>query len=124
MDCFRPKDRLNEIYERELNELKKLTVHRELAIAAGIDYCAEQNICAPPWLVKEASLLICDLLKREKVHKRGRSGGLIARYRQDMWDVERWDAVEEVRRTKKKAHKEMEIMRSYKPFRRVGRAQP
>src|SRR5438552_18243520 len=113
MDCFRPKGRRDDIYERELSELKKLTIHRELAIAAGIDYCAEQSICAPPWLVKEASLLICDLLKREKVQKRGRSGGLIARYRQDMWDVERWDAVEAVRRMKKKTIREMEIMQDH-----------
>ena len=77
---------LDRFHERELNELKAVTVHSELATAAALDYCAKEEICPPPWVVKKAAELMCDLLKREKAERRGRTAGRIARYRQDLWD--------------------------------------
>ena len=104
--------------------MMNLTVHRELAVAAAMDYCAEEGICPPPKIVTEAASLIRDLLVREKAQKRGRTARPIARYRQDLYDVERWDAVEEVRRIKKKAKREVELMRSCgKMFRGTSRLQ-
>ena len=113
MEHCSPTNALDAIHQRELNEMRRLTVHKELAVAAAMDYCAEEGICAPPWLAVEAAALIRDLLKREKAQKRGRAAGHIARYRQDLCDVERWDAVEAARRIKKKAKDEIELMRSY-----------
>src|SRR5579862_6857529 len=104
---------LDSFQRRQLNELEELTVHRELMVAAAMDFCAEENIDPPSWLVKEAAALLCELLKREKTEKRGRAAGKIARYRQDMWDVERWDAVEEMRRIRNHVQHDLEIMREY-----------
>ncbi len=110
MDRDEAADPLAEFHERQLNELKNLTVHRKLRAAAALHYCAEENICPPAWAVKEASQLLCDLLRREKAEKPGRTAGLIARYRQDLWDAEHWDAVEEVRRIRSKARRELDLM--------------
>src|SRR6266508_4404277 len=112
MKYCKPAGCLDEFHQRTLDELQNVTAHPELAIAAGMDYCAEEEICAPPWLVKATAALLRDLLMREKAHKRGRAAGHIARYRQDLWDVERWDAVEAIRRIKKKVRREMELMRA------------
>jgi hypothetical protein len=103
---------LDDYDRRQMRELQELTVHRELAVANALHYCAEMNVQPPAWVVKDAAALLCDLLKREKSEKRGRAAGRIARYRQDMWDVERWDAVEEMRRMRRKAQSEMKIMRA------------
>src|SRR2546428_479745 len=93
---------LERMHKRNLNELKALTVHRELATAAALDYCDRHKVSAPPWLVERASGLILELLKREKGTRRGRVGNAITRYRNDQWDVERWDAVEAIRRVREK----------------------
>jgi hypothetical protein len=100
-------------HQRELDELMRLMVHRELAIAAAMDYCDREGVTPPADLVKEAAALILKLLKREKAEKRGRAAGRIARYRQDQWDVERWDAVEEMRRIKKKVASDIKLRRAY-----------
>jgi hypothetical protein len=124
MDYCSPAGPLDEFHQRELEELRNLTVHKELRVAAAMDYCAEEGICAPPWLAAEAASLIRDLLKREKAQKRGRLARHIARYRQDLCDLERWDAVEAIRRIRKKSKHEVEIMRSYgKTFRGTSRLQ-
>src|SRR3954471_5828831 len=83
----RPVDR---IHERELDSMRDMIAHKELAVAAAVDYCAEEEICPPPWLVSAAAELMRDLLMKEKAQKRGRAAGHIARYRQDLWDLERW----------------------------------
>jgi hypothetical protein len=80
--------RLHEFHQME---------HRELGVAAALDYCAEHDVPVPEWVAKGAAALLCDLLKREVSQKRGRSSGFVARYRQDMVDFIRWDTVKEVR---------------------------
>jgi hypothetical protein len=104
-------DPQNAIHQRELGELLKLTVHRELAVAAAMDYCAEEGVSPPLEIVKEAASLILELLKREKAQNRGRAAGRIARYQQDLWDVERWDAVEAVRRIRQRVKRDIELRR-------------
>jgi hypothetical protein len=100
-------------YDRmRLQELEELTVHRDLRVAAALHYCDEGDIPPPAWVVREAVGLLCELLRREKSEKRGRSAGRVARYRQDQWDLERLDAIEEVRRIRQKVRNEMKLMRS------------
>lgn len=82
---------------RELDKFKKLSAHYEIAIARAIDYCATNEICPPAWLVKALAPLTINLLKREKAGGRGRTATHIARFRHEYWDIERWDAVHEVR---------------------------
>lgn len=113
MEYSSPNEDLQAIHQRELNELKSLTVHRELAVAAALDYCAEEKICPPLWVVVEAAALICDLLKREKAQKRGRTAGRISRYQQDHRDLERWDAVEEIRRIRTSVKRNAALRRAH-----------
>jgi hypothetical protein len=104
---------LDRVHNRDLEELRKLTVHRELAVVAALDYCAEEGTEAPNWVAKEASMLLCELLLREKAEGPGRAGNRVSRYRQDQWDVERWDAVETVRRIRKKTKYDAALRRQY-----------
>ena len=100
------------IDERDLAELESLTEHPELAAAAALDLCAEESIRPPGWVVKRAAALLSELLKKERAEKAGRAVGRIARYRQDQWDVERWDAIEEVRRMRSKVRYELKLIKS------------
>jgi hypothetical protein len=101
------------IDERELNQLKEMMADNQLAVAAAMDYCVEHEICPPQWLVAASAALMVDLLKREKSQKRGRSAGYIGRYRQSFWDIERWDAVLEIRRMRKKVRHNLRLARDY-----------
>ena len=113
MDDRSVADPLDAIHQRELNELKSLTVHRDFAVAAALDYCVEHGVTAPRWVVEEAAKLMRELLMREKAPGRGRAGNRISRYGSDQWDVERWDAVEAIRRIKKKTKYEAELRRQH-----------
>jgi hypothetical protein len=84
-------------HKRYLDGLKKATAHKELAVAAALHFCAEERLIPPKWVLEGSVELLCDLLKREKAQTRGRAAGKLARYRQSMWDVERWNAVDQVR---------------------------
>jgi hypothetical protein len=104
---------LDQIHERELDNMKNMIAHKELGVAAAMDYCAEERICPPQWLVLASAELMRDLLTREKSQKRGRAAGHIARYRQDLWDIERWDAVVEVRFNQKRIRARVERARAH-----------
>ena len=105
-DCT-AQSRLNCIHQRELDELKNLTV------AAALDYCAEEGIPPPRWVVEGAAKLLCELLVREKAPGRGRVGNRVTRYRNDQWDVERWDAVEAIRRIRAKTKYDAKLRREF-----------
>src|SRR5689334_13239899 len=98
--------------ERELAELEALTEHPDLATAAALDYCAEENVRPPGWVVKRAASLMSELLKRERAGKAGRAVGRLARYRQDQWDAERSEAIEEMRRIRLKVRNELKLIKS------------
>lgn len=115
MHHCQPADPLGNFFERQLNELKAVTAYPELATAAALDFCAKEGIGAPLWLVKRAAELMCDLLKREKAQRRGRTAGHIARYRQDFWDMERFDAIFGIRRFRSRVQSDLKISRSLGP---------
>src|SRR5437588_2963272 len=102
MDESNDRSAIDRIHHRELEEMRNLTVHRDLAVAAALDYCAEAGIAAPQWVVQGAATLLRELLLREKADGPGRAGNRVSRYRRDQWDVERWDAVEAIRRIRKR----------------------
>ena len=92
----------NPVCARYLEELQKITAHKELAVAAALHFCVEERIVPPTWVLQGSAQLVCDLLKREKAQSRGRTAGKLARYRQRMWDVERWNAVDQIRRIRER----------------------
>lgn len=55
--------------------------HAELGVAAALHYCTEHDLDAPRWLIRAATELVFALLRNEKSRKRGRSCGIVARYR-------------------------------------------
>lgn len=120
MTCGSENEALNEIHRRWLNILREVTAHSELATAAALHYCAEHHVCPPGWLVDRAAALMCDLLKREKSRNRGRTAGAIARYRQDFWHMERWDAVKAVHRARNKIARNRKILRSIEKRKESG----
>jgi hypothetical protein len=96
-------DALQSIYEQELEYFRTATDYREVTVAAAMDYCAKWRISPPEWLAAEASVLLIKLLKSQKATKRGRGGNLIARYRQHLCDLNRWDAVVRIREIRAKS---------------------
>lgn len=88
-------NRVRVLDELELENLKKARDDGVvLAVPAALDYCLEHGLVPPLWVIQAALDLLCDLLKREKSTKRGRSNGSVARYRQDMIDFLRWNEVD------------------------------
>lgn len=106
-------DRPNKFQERYLNSLRDLDAHKELAVAAALDFCAEDDIVAPSWATQASADLTRNLLKRAKSPRRGRAADPVARYRQDMWDFERWCVVGEIRRYRATNKRDAEIMKEY-----------
>jgi hypothetical protein len=86
--------------------------HAELGVAAALHYCTEHDLDAPRWLITAATELIFALLRNEKSKKRGRACGIVARYRQDMIDFERWERVREVREMQEELPEVVEDLRS------------
>jgi hypothetical protein len=94
---------------RELEEFKNaVEAGVVVAVPAALYFCSEHGVSVPQWLAKAASELLCDLLKREKSTKRGRSGGAVARYRQDLIDMTRWNEVIVIREKQQQVRHEIE----------------
>lgn len=102
-----------EYHLQELDKFRRLSDHKEIATARALDYCARYQICPPEWLVAVANSLLIDLLRREKTTRRGRAGSYLARFRQERWDTERWNAVKEVHRVRASAKSDDEVLKSY-----------
>lgn len=101
-------DYLSLFHASELDNLKKAhDAGVVIAVPAALDYCLENDLVPPSWLVQAAVELLCDLLKREKSTKRGRSAGAIARHRQDMIDLTRWDSVVRLQEDQQRSRKVM-----------------
>jgi hypothetical protein len=98
--------------DAERLECLRICWHRELAVAAAIHYCTTHRLPAPQWLIDEAGNVLFSLLRHVKQEKRGRASGAVARYRQDMIDYARWDAVREVREKQIEVRKQVDELRS------------
>lgn len=84
-----------------------------LGATAALYHSVTYGVALPRWAVGAALVLVCDLLKREKSEKRGRSAGGLARYRQDYIDFIRWNEVislEEKQKTLKQQLADFERM--------------
>jgi hypothetical protein len=104
-------DDVNSYHERRLNEFRAAVAHREIAIAAAMDYCAQAGVSPPQWLTEAGADLISRLLKSEHVNAVGRSRGPIRRYRQEMIHVDRWFAVHAVRDIAANVRRDRKILR-------------
>jgi hypothetical protein len=93
---------ISEFHLRELDKFRQIPDHVEIAMARAMDYCAEYDVCPPQWLVEAAASIMVEQIKREKTANRGCKGSLIAKFRQDFRDIERWDAVKQVREIREK----------------------
>ncbi|ARP98280.1 hypothetical protein [Pseudorhodoplanes sinuspersici] len=87
--------------------------HPEIAVAAGLDHCAERMIAPPAWIVRCASDVMNQLLTGSKPARRGRSCTPVARYRQDQIDYLRWDAVVSARENQPRIRERVSEMRAY-----------
>jgi hypothetical protein len=68
----------------------------------------QNQLDVPPWLRDEAEAVLCARLSSAKRGKRGRASNPVARYRQDMIDFERWDAVREAREKQTEIRQQVE----------------
>ena len=82
-----------------------------IAIPAALYYCATHGLNAPRWLVVEAAKMLCAHLSWNVPKERGRSCGIINRYRQDAIDRARWEAVIEVRENRNYLREDIETPR-------------
>src|SRR5438132_205800 len=99
-----PNHALLAFHRREMELLERtIKTGITLGVPAALQYCSIHGLPVPEWLVKSAVDLLCDLLKREVSTKRGRSGGAVARYHQDMIDMTRWNEVCVLRDNQKRA---------------------
>lgn len=101
---------LHDYYQREFAELERITSHRALAAAAALYLCAIDGQSPPHWVVQEASELLCDLLAN-KPKKKGRAAGHVARYKQDLIELERWDAIYGIRQSQRRLYDELRRIR-------------
>ena len=96
------------------NRLEDLRVcwHREVSTVAAIHYCTTHQLAPPEWLIEDARNVLFSLLGNVKRERRGRASGALARYRQDMIDYARWDAVREVREKQTEIRKQVDELRA------------
>ena len=108
---------LANLHQRRLDEmLLARAAHPAIAAAAALDYCVENRVTPPSWVVEDAALALRELLLREKPPVRGRAGGLVARYRQDQIDFERWDAVLQARENQKRVAERVRVLNEHPTF--------
>jgi hypothetical protein len=108
---------LANLHQRRLDEmLLARSAHPALAAAAALDYCVENRVAPPSWVVEDAALALRELLLREKPPVRGRAGGLVARYRQDQIDFERWDGVLQARENQKRVAERVRVLEKHPDF--------
>jgi hypothetical protein len=86
-------------YEMHAERLEcyRRTWHQELGVAAALYYCDKYDVDLPRWVLRAAPVVLGQALSKSLSKKRGRSSNPIARYRQDMIDFTRWDAVRDTR---------------------------
>jgi len=108
----------NALFDHELDRIKGASRHNDLALAAALRLCVVERVAPPLWVLEGVDELVTDLLRRERSAKRGSYAGRVARYRQDMRDYTRHDAVEEVRRKRQEFQEKADEMAGYSAERR------
>jgi hypothetical protein len=68
-----------------------------LAAPMAMYFCRKYRFRPPSWVMAAAVQIECALLRGDPLGARGRSNGIVHRYRQDRIDYLRWDVVKEVR---------------------------
>jgi hypothetical protein len=110
---FRRVESLADLHGRNLGWLETMANRgSELAPAAALFYCAQNQLSPPPWVLEMASAGYCKALNGKLPKKRGRSAGPVERYRQDIIDYARWEEVQTVREKQTELPKELEYLRS------------
>jgi hypothetical protein len=108
----RPFESLEELHETELEDLKQMfDCGVPIAVPFTLYYCAKHGLNASRWLIVEAAKMLCSHLSGNVPKERGRSCGIINRYRQDAVDHARWDAVIEVRENRDSLREEIDRLR-------------
>jgi hypothetical protein len=109
----RPFGSMRELHANELACLEAMARSGiEVAVPAALNYCTEHGLNTPPWLLVAATGMFSSLLKLQKSTKRGRSCGVVARYRQDMIDYARWDQIMVVRERQLLIREQIEELRT------------
>jgi hypothetical protein len=109
----RPYESLEELHEAELEHLKIMVDSGvRIAVPAAMAYCAKHRLSPPRWLVIESANMLGDYLSGNLPKERGRSSGIVNRYRQDTIDRERWEAVIEVRENRDRLREEIKKLRA------------
>jgi hypothetical protein len=104
---------MEELHETELDYHELMFLCGvPIAVPAAIYYCAKHGLAAPRWLIIESAKMHCAHLRGNVPKERGRSSGIINRYRQDAIDYMRWEAVTEVRERRDLLRKEIEELRA------------
>ncbi len=108
-----PHESVEELHETELEYHEQMFVSGvPIAVPAAMYYCAKHGLNAPRWLIIEAAKMHCDHLRGNVPKERGRSSGIINRYRQDAVDHARWEAVIEVRENRDSLREEINELRA------------
>jgi hypothetical protein len=103
---------LNQFHQRELQSLETMARGGTLiATSAALDYCYKYGLSLPSWFVGPAAQITKESLRKEKTSKRGRSAQPLDRYRQNMVDFARYDAVCEVREKQNELPRELQRQR-------------
>lgn len=106
--------RLDEEYFDQLRQL--MAWHKEIAVAATLDHCAERSLVPPSWIVEPAAQFLPALLHGRGSGRRGRSCNPVARYRQDQIDYLRWDSVVYTRAKQPEIRERVAVAREYKSY--------
>jgi hypothetical protein len=100
---------LDRFHQRELEALEMMACDgSQIATSAALDYCHRYGPSLPSWFVGPAAQITKESLRKEKTSKRGRSAQPLDRYRQDMVDFARYDAVCEVREKQSELPREVQ----------------
>jgi hypothetical protein len=109
----RPYESLEQLHETELEYHKLMLASGvPIAVPAAMYYCAKYGLNPPRWLIIESAKMLCAYLRGNVPKERGRSAGIINRYRQDAIDSARWDAVIEVRKNRASLRKDIDELRA------------
>jgi hypothetical protein len=84
----------------------------QIAVPAAIYYCAIHGLNSPRWLIFEVAMMLFSHLRGDVPKERGRSAGIVNRFRQDFIDYARWNMVFIMRDRRDWVEKEIKTYRA------------